>query len=59
MSGSAVGAMDPFAKNDLARWVVFREVFPSANWNTAVASEPFRIEDDVQINEGGPFRIQH
>ena len=59
MSGSAVGAMDPFHKNDLARWVVFRQVFPSANWNTAVASEPFRIEDDVQRNEGGPFRVQH
>jgi len=59
MSGSAVGAMDSFHKNDLARWVVFRQVFPSANWNTAVASIPFRIEDDVQRNEGGPFRVQH
>ncbi|HXQ70799.1 MAG TPA: hypothetical protein VN844_09945 [Pyrinomonadaceae bacterium] len=59
MSGSAVGAMDSFHKNDVARWVVFRQVFPSANWNTAVASEPFRIEDDVQRYEDGPFRIQH
>ena len=59
MSGSAVGAMDEFHKNDLARWVVFRQVSPSANWKTAVASQPFRIEDDVQRNEGGPFRIQH
>ena len=59
MSGSAVGAMDEFHKNDLARWVVFRQVFPSANWNTAVPSQPFRIEDDVQRNDGGPFRVQH
>lgn len=47
MSGAAVGAMDAFHKNDLARWVVFRQVFPDADWTTAVASEPFRIEDDV------------
>ena len=59
MGGSAVGAMDPFRKNDQARWVVFRQVFPSANWNTAVASMPFRIEDDVQRNVDGSFRIQH
>jgi hypothetical protein len=24
ISGSAVGAMDPFHKNELARWIVFR-----------------------------------
>jgi len=59
MSGSAVGAMDVFHKNDLARWVVFRQVFPNANWKTAVTSMPFRIEDDVQRNEDGSFRIQH
>lgn len=59
MSGAAVGAMDPFRKNDLARWVVFREVFPSENWRTAAASMPFRIEDDVQRNEDGSFRVQH
>lgn len=59
MSGSAVGAMDEFHKNDLARWVVFRQVFPTANWNSAVASQPFRIEDDVQRNEGSQFRIRH
>jgi hypothetical protein len=59
MSGSAVGAMKPFRKNDLARWIVFRQVFPSANWNTAVASMPFRIEDDVQRNEDGSFSVEH
>ena len=59
ISGYAVGAMDEFRKNDLARWVVFRQVFPSANWNTAVASTPFRIEDDVQRSADGSFRVRH
>ena len=59
MSGAAVGAMKPFRKDDLARYVVFRQVFPSANWDTAVSSVPFRIEDDVQRNEDGSFRVQH
>jgi hypothetical protein len=59
MSSAAVGAIEPFCKNDLARWVVFRQVFPSPDWSTAVASMPFRIEDDVQRNEGVTFRVQH
>jgi hypothetical protein len=59
MSGAAVGAMEPFRKDDLARYVVFRQVFPTANWSTAVSSRPFRIEDDVQRNEDGSFRVQH
>ncbi len=58
MSGAAVGAIEPFRKNDLARWVVFRQVFPEANWNTAVCSKPFRIEDDVHRNEGDSFRVR-
>ena len=59
VGGVAVGAMEPFRKNDTARWVVFRQVFPSANWKTAVDSMPFRIEDDVQRNGDSPFRVQH
>ena len=59
MSSAAVGAMEPFRKNDLARWLVFRQVFPSANWSTATSSMPFRIEDDVQRKEDGAFRVQH
>lgn len=59
MSGSAVGAIDGFRQNDLARWVVFREVSTGANWDTAIASAPFRIEDDVQKGEDGSFRVQH
>ncbi len=59
MSGAAVGAVQPFRKDDLARWVVFPAVSPSANWDSAVASSPLRIEDDVQTDEGGSFRIAH
>ena len=59
VSSAAVGAMQPFRKNDLARWVVFRQVFPTANWNTAVASTPFTIEDDVEGNGDSPFRVLH
>jgi hypothetical protein len=59
MGGAAVGAMKDFRKDDLARYVVFRQVFPSANWDTAVSSRPFRIEDDVPRNEDGSIRVQH
>jgi hypothetical protein len=59
MGGGAFGAMDAFRKNDLARFVVFRNVTPSADWATAIPSSPFRIEDDVQRNPDGSFRIQH
>ena len=44
---------------EFRHWYNFGHLVTSANWNTAVASEPFRIEDDVQRNEGGPFRVQH
>lgn len=59
MGGAAVGAIDGFRKNDLARWVVFREASPRANWDTSIASAPFRIEDDVQRGEDGSFRLRH
>ncbi len=59
MDGGAFGAMDAFRKNDLARFVVFRSVIPSADWATAIQSPPFRIEDDVPRNADGSIRIQH
>lgn len=58
-SGVAVAAMEPFRKDDLARYVVFRQVVPGNNWDTAVSSKPFLIEDDVQRNEDASFRIRH
>jgi len=59
MDSAAVGAMEPFRKNDLARWVVFRQVFPTANWDTAITSMPFRIEDNVKRDDGVQYRTMH
>ena len=59
MSGEATGAREPFRKDDLARFVVFRKVVPRGDWQTAVPSVPFRIEDDVIRNENDSFRVQH
>ena len=59
MGGGAIGAMDEFRKDDLARFVVFRQVTPTANWGTAIPSASFRIEDDVLRESDGSFRIQH
>jgi hypothetical protein len=59
MGGGAIGAMNEFRKNDSARFVVFRQVAPSANWATAISSAPFRIEDDVLRNPDGSLRVQH
>jgi hypothetical protein len=59
MGGGAFGAMNEFRKNDLARFVVFRQVTPSANWATAIPSAPFRIEDDVLRKPDGALRVQH
>lgn len=59
MSGGAFGAMEPFRKNDKARFLVFRQVVPNADWNTAVASPPFLIDDDLKRENEVQFRIQH
>src|SRR5258708_7777746 len=54
----ATGAREPFQKRDLARFVVFRTIEKEIAWQTAVASVPFTIEDQVD-REDGPFRIKH
>jgi len=59
MEGEATGARDPFRQGDLARFVVFTKLDKSGDWNTAVASVPFRIEDNVIRDEANPVRVQH
>jgi hypothetical protein len=59
MSSEATGAREPFRKGDLARFVVFRKVSPNGEWETAITSVPFRIEDDVLREKDGSFRVQH
>ena len=54
----ATGAREPFQKGDLARFVVFRTTEKRIAWQTAVASVPFTIEDQVD-REDGSFRIKH
>jgi hypothetical protein len=58
MGSEATGAREPFRKGDLARFVVFRNVGARGDWNTAVASRPFRIEDDV-VRDNNSFRVKH
>ena len=59
MGSEATGAREPFRKGDLARFVVFRDVGARGDWKTAVASAPFRIEDDVVRDENNSFRVTH
>jgi hypothetical protein len=47
MDGEATGAREPFTKGDMARFVVFREISKGANWQTAIPSIPFYIQDQV------------
>ena len=59
MEGEATGADDSFRKGDLARFVVFRKLDRSGDWQNAITSVPFAIEDDV-IREGNTsFRLKH
>lgn len=59
MEGEATGARDPFRQGDLARFVVFTKLDKSGDWNTALASVPFRIEDNVIRDEANPSRVKH
>lgn len=59
MEGEATGAREPFRKGDLARFVVFRRIDKQADWQRAIPSVAFTIEDDVERNEGGTFRVAH
>src|SRR5262245_27504427 len=59
MDGEATGAREPFTKGDMARFVVFREIRKGANWQTAIPSIPFYIEDQVLRDGETNFRIKH
>ena len=59
MDSEATGARDPFTKGDMARFVVFREIRKGANWQTAIPSIPFYIEDQVLRDGETNFRIKH
>lgn len=59
MDWEETGAREPFRKGDLARFVVFRRLGQKADWETAIPSTPFVIEDDVVRDEGPPFRVKH
>ena len=58
MEGEATGAREPFQKGDQARFVVFRTVSMNADWQNAIASKSFVIEDDV-VRDNGQFRVKH
>jgi len=57
MDGEATGAREPFTKGDMARFVVFREIRKGANWQTAILSIPFYIEDQVLRNGGSNYKV--
>ncbi len=59
MEGEATGARDPFRRGDLARFVVFTRLDKSGDWNSAIASVPFPIEDSVIRDETNPLRVKH
>lgn len=58
MEGEATGARDPFRKDDKARFIVFTKFGKELDWQNAVASEPFVIEDDV-VRGDESFRVKH
>jgi hypothetical protein len=58
MDGEATGAREPFQKNDKARFIVFRSLGKEPDWRSAIASEPFIIEDEV-LRDSVPFRVKH
>jgi hypothetical protein len=57
MEGEATGALEPFQKNDRARFVVFKKLANEVDWRDAVPSREFIIEDDV-VRERTPVRMQ-
>jgi len=59
MDGEATGAREPFTKGDIARFVVFRELRKGANWQTAIPSIPFYIQDQVLRDRERNFRVRH
>src|SRR5215831_16492276 len=59
MEGEATGARDAFQKGDLARFVVFTDIRKGNQWESAIFSEPFEIQDQVIREEGDSFRVKH
>lgn len=59
MGSEATGARVPFRKGDLARFVVFKTISKEADWETAIPSNPFYIEDDVKRDAHDFFRVAH
>ena len=59
MDFEAVGARDEFRQGDAARFVVFRAPVLPVDWDSAVISRGFRIEDNVERPTSVPFRIRH
>ena len=59
MEGEATGARIPFQKGDMARFVIFPRIENGVDWQSAIPSVPFYIQDDVIRNENDSFRIQH
>jgi len=59
MEGEATGARDHFQKGDLARFVVFTNIRKGNQWESAIFSEPFEIQDQVIREEGDSFRVKH
>jgi hypothetical protein len=59
MEGEATGAREPFQKGDLARFVVFRKLDKEADWQYAIPSVPFYIEDQVIRDEDDSYRVKH
>lgn len=59
MEGEATGAHDSFRKDDLARFVVFRKLDKTGDWQSAIPSVAFPIEDDVIRDENDSFRVKH
>lgn len=58
MEGEATGAREPFQKDDKARFIVVKRLGKEDDWQNAVASEPFIIEDDVS-RQSVPSRVKH
>jgi len=59
MEGEATGALEPFRKGDVARFVVFRSLDTTDELSNAIPSVSFSIEDDVVRDTKDSFRVAH
>jgi hypothetical protein len=57
MEGETTGAREPFQKDDRARFVVVTTLGNEVDWQDAIATESFIIEDEVSRDT--PFRVKH